>query len=87
MEWEVLDVVRQANHADDQLHEWMHKHGKLTNLSVCQGQHPELQTVVELPTVDVLKGILCQLVPDRSQMQTKLADVLEAELVSDCTID
>ena len=43
--------------------------------------------MVELPTVDVLKGILRQLVPDRSQVQAKLADVLKAELVSNCTID
>ena len=43
--------------------------------------------MVELPTVDVLKGILRQLVPDRSQVQAKLADVLEAELVSNCSID
>ena len=37
VEWEVLDVVRQADHADNQLDEWMHKHCKLTDFGICKG--------------------------------------------------
>ena len=38
--------------------------------------------MVELPAVDVLQGILGKVIPDCSQMQAKLSDVLEAHLIA-----
>ena len=70
MEWEVLDIVGKTNNADDQLNKWVHEQGQVANLGVSQGKHPKLKTVVELPTVDILEGILSKIISNCSQVKT-----------------
>jgi hypothetical protein len=66
VEWEVLDVLRQSNSADNQLNKGMHEQRKVTHLGRGQGEHPELHAVVELPAVNVLERVL------RLQINVKL---------------
>ena len=54
MEGEVLDVVGETHHSDNQLRQRMHQESQIADLRIRQGEHPQLQAVVELPTVDVL---------------------------------
>ena len=54
MVWEVLDIIGEADNADEQLDQWVHKKSQVTDLRVCQGQNPQLEAVVELPAVDAL---------------------------------
>ena len=81
MEGEVLDIVGETHHSDNQLRQRMHQESQIADLRIRQGEHPQLQAVVELPTVDVLQRILRQAIADRAQMQAQLPDVLEAHLV------
>jgi len=62
MEWEVLNVLRQSDHADNQLNKGVHKQHEVTHTCCCQCQHPKLHAVVELPTIDVLQCFLGQVV-------------------------
>ena len=57
MEGEILHVVRQAHHSDDQLDEWVHQQSQVADLCIGEGQDPELETIVELPRVDILERI------------------------------
>lgn len=68
MEGEVLNVVGQPNHTNGQLNDRMDQKHKLL-LVGDQSQNPELHTVVELPTVNVLNSVLGQIVPNVSQME------------------
>ena len=61
----------------------MDQEGEVADLGISQGQHPHFKTVIELPTVDVLKGVLAQCVSDCAQMQAQLSDILETKLVAD----
>jgi len=43
--------------------------------------------VVELPAINVLQGILGQIVSDCSQVQAQLSDILETQLVTNASIN
>ncbi len=60
---------------------------KFTDLCICQGKHPKFQTVTELPGVDILQNILSQIVSDRTQVETQLANVLEAKLITHLSVN
>lgn len=87
VEGEVLDIISEANDTDDELDERVDQESHITHLGVREGQHPQLEAVVELPAIDLLKHVLCHVVPDGSQMKAELADVLETKLVADLSID
>ena len=82
MEWEVLDVIGEADDADDELNQGMHKQGEVTDFGISQGKHPQLETIIELPAIDILQSIFSEVVSDCAEMQAQLSDVLETKLIA-----
>ena len=65
----------------------MDQKSKVTDLGVGQSKHPELETVVELPAVNVFQGVFCQTVAYGAQVHTQLPDILETKLVPNRSVD
>lgn len=59
MEGEVLEVLGEPDGPHNKLGKRVYEQSKVTSRRSRHCQHPQLHAVVELPTVDVLKGVLC----------------------------
>ena len=59
----------------------MHEEYQLAKM-LSNSECPQLDAVEELPRVDVLDSVLRQIVPDVPDVQAKLSDVEEAQLIA-----
>ena len=67
VEGEVFDVLGQLDHSNHELDDWVDQQDQLS-LVLADGEDPQLDAVVELPTVDGFDGVLGHIIPDVSQM-------------------
>ena len=77
----VLDTIRQLECAQHELYDGVHEECEFFSV-LAKCENPHFEAVVELPRVDGLNSIRIHIIPGVSQMEAKLSNIQESQLVA-----